>query len=117
MSLTVLETAVAAESVADFNVLFKSFALVEMVSAIDAGDNGAGGKASAIVSGAGSSAVAVDLGVVSVAGSAVANVDSGVVSVAGSAVAAVATDSTSDSGASIEGGCWSNDSEPSSGCS
>ena len=52
MSLTVLETAVVADSVADFSVSFKTFALVEMVAAMDAGDNGAGGKASAMVSGA-----------------------------------------------------------------
>ena len=98
MSLTVLETAVVADSVADFSLSFKSFAAFETVSAMDAGDNGAGGKASAMVSGA----VATD----SVSG---AGADADI-------------DADSDSGAvasaSIEdGNCWSNDSGISSGSS
>lgn len=50
MSLTVPVTALVADSVADFSVSFNSFALVETVSAIDAGVSGAAGNASAIVS-------------------------------------------------------------------
>ena len=102
ISLTVLETAVVADSVADFSVSFKSFALVEMVSAMDAGDNGAAGKAFAMVSGA-------------------------AVAVADSVSGAVANDSDAESGASlVESGATcessidegaSNDSEPSSGSS
>lgn len=98
MSLTVLETAVVADSVADFSVSFKSFALVEMVSAMDAGDNGAGGKASAMVSGA----------VVAAATDSVAD-ESG-----------ANADSTVDSGATCESSIdegASNDLEPSSGSS
>ena len=98
MSLTVLETADVADSVADFSVSFKSFALVEMVSAMDAGDNGAGGKASAMVSGA----------VVAAATDSVAD-ESG-----------ANADSTVDSGATCESSIdegASNDLEPSSGSS
>ena len=98
MSLTVLETAVVADSVADFSVSFKTFALVEMVAAMDAGDNGAGGKASAMVSGA----------VVAAATDSVAD-ESG-----------ANADSTVDSGATCESSIdegASNDLEPSSGSS
>ena len=102
MSLTVLETALVADSVADFSVSFKSFALVEMVSAMDAGDNGAGGKASAMVSGA---AVA--------AGS---TVESGAAGVASDSGAVDDSDSGATCDSSIDEGAL-NDSGTSSGCS
>ena len=104
ISLTVLETAVVADSVADFSVSFKSFALVEMVSAMDAGDNGAAGKAFAMVSGA--VAADTDADSESGAGANVAESESG----------ASVVDSGATCESSIDEGA-SNDSEPSSGSS
>jgi len=109
MLLTVLETAAVADSVADFSVLFKSVAAVETVPAMDAGDNGAAGKASAMVSG--SVAVAA-----SVAASAmVSGAASAMVSVAASVAASVAdaggrsdsNDADTSSGSSKESGAAS----------
>ena len=48
--LTAFETVSVADCVAVLSVSFNSFALVETVSAMDAGDSGAAGKASAMVS-------------------------------------------------------------------